>query len=199
MTSHARSPGFEDGILVCWWSLVVLLAPDKVPYGRDDDNGSQDDRSVVHGGGSDHAEGWHTEQRSCKCRPGQRNDVAEEAKLPKMELSLLDLFTPSKDRDKDRGRITQGQADDTNTGKGSEGSVGTEVNETEHELNNHAKHHGVQRNIELGVDDSPPLVSRDSTVARKGPGGARCSSCATDTAEESKDKEWNEKTDGSTR
>lgn len=32
-TGHTRPPSFKDGVLVCWRSLVVLLAPDKVPEG----------------------------------------------------------------------------------------------------------------------------------------------------------------------
>ena len=63
LADHACPPYFENRILVRRRTLVVLLAPDKVPDGCDEEEGEEDDRSVVHelgynGNGRRHAEQW---------------------------------------------------------------------------------------------------------------------------------------------
>ena len=65
----ACSPGLKDGVLVCWGTLVVTLAPDKVPGGRDEDDGSKNDGGVIHRNGSDGKVGRHAEEGSRKSRP----------------------------------------------------------------------------------------------------------------------------------
>lgn len=70
--SQASPPSLQDGIFVRGGTLVVLLAPDKVPEGGDEDDGGEDDGGVVHGGGGDSAEGGHAEQRGGKSGPGCR-------------------------------------------------------------------------------------------------------------------------------
>ena len=125
------------------------------------------------------------------------DNVAEGTEHSKVELSLLDLLATSKERDQDGSSVTQCQANDTNTGEGVEGSGGTKVDETQGDLNNHAKHHGVERNVELGVDSPPQLVTGDSAITGKGPSSARRSSGASNTTEQTQNEERNKQSDGS--
>lgn len=115
-----------------------------------------------------------------------------------MELTLLDVLAATDERDKDGSSVTQSQANDTNAGESVEGSGGTEVDEAESELDNHAEHHSVKRDVELGVDNAPHLVSGDGAIAGEGPGRARSSGGAANTAEQTEDEERDEKTDRGT-
>lgn len=72
-TCHTGSPGLKNSVLVRWGSLVVLLAPDEIPDGGDDDDGGKHNGSVVHGCGGDFAESGHAEERSGKGGPGCRD------------------------------------------------------------------------------------------------------------------------------
>jgi hypothetical protein len=66
---EAGSPGFEDGVLVGWRTFVVLLAPDEVPGGRQEDDGGKNHRCVVHRDSCDREEGRHAEEGGCESRP----------------------------------------------------------------------------------------------------------------------------------
>ena len=66
---EAGSPSLEDGVLVGWRTLVVLLAPDEVPGGGEKDYGGKNHRCVVHRDGRDRQEGRHAEEGSCESRP----------------------------------------------------------------------------------------------------------------------------------
>lgn len=95
--------------------------------------------------------------------------------------------------------IRSSQADDTDTREGVESSGRAKVNDTEDNLNNHAKHHGVERHIELVVDLGPPSGARDSTITSKGPGASGGGSGATNTAHESQNHEREAQAKGTTR
>ena len=116
-----------------------------------------------------------------------------------MEGALLDLTTSADQRDQDWNGVAQGEANDTDTGEGIESDGCTKVDETKEELDNHAEHHGVEGHIELDVDHLPPLEAGNGTVTRECPRGARRGSGAADTADQTEDKERNEKTDRCTR
>lgn len=126
------------------------------------------------------------------------NNVAEGTEHAKVERAVLDLLTTSHERNEDGGSVTQGQANDTDTGESVESSGSTEVDETESDLNNHTQHHGVERNIEVRVDSPPQLVAGNSTVTREGPGSSGGSGGAPDTTEETEDQQRNEQTNGTT-
>lgn len=73
MAAYARSPCFKDIFLVRGRALVVLLSPDEVPRGGDDEEGEKDDAGVVHedgryGDGCRHAEEGDREDGPC-CLP----------------------------------------------------------------------------------------------------------------------------------
>jgi hypothetical protein len=65
----ALSPRHKNGILVRRRTLVVLLAPSKVPSGGDDEECEEDDRRVVHELGGDGDGGWHAEEGDGESRP----------------------------------------------------------------------------------------------------------------------------------
>ena len=67
---EASPSGLEDSILVCRGALVVSLAPDEVPNGRDEDDSGKNDRGVVHRGRSDREVGRHAKERSREAGPG---------------------------------------------------------------------------------------------------------------------------------
>lgn len=48
VTDEACSPGRQDRIFLRGRALVVLLSPNEIPRGCDDEKGEKDDRSVVH-------------------------------------------------------------------------------------------------------------------------------------------------------
>ena len=52
------------------WALVVLLSPDEVPDGGNDNDGGKDDRGIVHRSRGNFAESGHAEQRGCEGGPG---------------------------------------------------------------------------------------------------------------------------------
>ena len=54
---------------MCGRTLVVLLAPDKVPDSRDEEEGEEHDGSVVHEFGGDRDVRRHTEKRDGETRP----------------------------------------------------------------------------------------------------------------------------------
>lgn len=91
------------------------------------------------------------------------------------------------------------QANDTNTGEGVEGSAGAEVDDTENDLDNHAEHHGVQGNVQLGVDLLPPAGTRDGTVTSESPGATRGGGCATNAAKDGQNNKGEEKSKGTAR
>jgi hypothetical protein len=126
------------------------------------------------------------------------NNVAEQTKRTQVELAFGDFFTAIKHGAQDGCCVAEGQADDTNTGEGVESSGGTEVDETKYKLNSHAKHHGVDGYIVLGVDNPPHLVSGNTTIASESIDGARGGSCASNTAEQGENHEGEEETNGTT-
>ena len=64
-------PAALDGsVFLDWWAGVVLLAPDEVPDGGDEDEGEEDNGGVVHGFGCDGEVRWHAEKRHSESRPG---------------------------------------------------------------------------------------------------------------------------------
>jgi hypothetical protein len=65
----ACPPGLKDSILVCWGTLVVSLAPDEVPDGRDEDDGGENNGRVVNRGRGDGKIGGHAEERGRKGGP----------------------------------------------------------------------------------------------------------------------------------
>lgn len=131
--------------------------------------------------------------------PTKGNNIAEQTKLSKVELSLNNLLTATKQRARDRCSVAECQTNDTNTRESVESGSGTEVDQTEHELNNHAHHHSVDRYIKLCVDNPPHLVARDATITSEGVDGAGRRSCATDTAEQSENHEREQQTDSASR
>lgn len=54
----------QDGSRLRWWSGIVGVAPDEVPEGRNQGEGDEDDRRIVHGGSHDGHGGRHAEQRN---------------------------------------------------------------------------------------------------------------------------------------
>jgi len=131
-------------------------------------------------------------QGKTKKRLTESNDVAESTKGSEMELAFLDLLAAGDERDKDGSRVTQRQANDTDTGEGVESSSGTKVDETKDELDCHAEHHGVEWHVELRVDRLPQLVTGNGAVTGKGPGSAGCGCRAANTAKQTKDEQRDE-------
>ena len=66
----AGPSSLKDGILVCWGTLVVGLAPDEVPDGGNQNDSGKNDGGVVHRGRGDGEVGGHAEEGSRKRRPG---------------------------------------------------------------------------------------------------------------------------------
>lgn len=56
------------------WALIVLLAPGKVPCGRDSKETGKYNRGVVHSPGSNGDESRHREEGRCESGPGCNND-----------------------------------------------------------------------------------------------------------------------------
>ncbi|RMZ70839.1 hypothetical protein GMOD_00008484 [Pyrenophora seminiperda CCB06] len=126
------------------------------------------------------------------------NDVAESTERSEVELAVLDLLAAGDERDEDGGSITQRQANDTNAGEGVESSGGAKVDDTEDDLDNHAKHHGIEWHVELRVDSLPQLITGNSTVTGKGPGSAGCGRSASNTTEQTQNEEGHEQANGTT-
>lgn len=53
----------QDESRLRWWSGIVGVAPDEVPECRNEGEGDEDDRRIIHGGSHDGHGGWHAEQR----------------------------------------------------------------------------------------------------------------------------------------
>lgn len=127
------------------------------------------------------------------------NKVGEIAKLAQAERGIAHMATAREHVDGNGSGVRRSQANDTDTGKGVKGNGGAKVDETEHNLDNHAEHHGVQGHVELLVDCDPPLGAGDGTVASKGPDAAGGGGGAADAADEGEDHEGNQETDGAAR
>lgn len=124
------------------------------------------------------------------------HDIGKSTEGSEVELARLDLLSSGGQADGNGSRVRRGQADDTDTGEGVEGGVRSEVEETEKDLDDHAEHHGIQGNIELLVDDTPPLGAGDGAITSKGPSATRSSGSATDTAHDGEDHDGDEEADG---
>jgi hypothetical protein len=177
-------------------SSIVLVAPYHVPNGGNERGGDKDGGGVVDVGGVDGDRGWHAEERQSQQGPGDSNDVADNTNGAEVKLALADLLPAREEADGDGNGVGGGQADDTNTGKGVEGSSGTKVDEAEEDLDHHAEHHGVDGHIELVVDLDPEARAGDGAVAGKGPGGARGGGGASDAADDGEDDERHEQAKG---
>ena len=70
---EASPPCLKYSILMCGRALVVGLAPDEVPDGRDNDNGGENNGGIVHRGRGNREVGRHAEEGSRKGRPGCHN------------------------------------------------------------------------------------------------------------------------------
>lgn len=141
---------------------------------------------------------WKTEEKSgaAKGKHTQSNDVAEPAKLAQEELAALHLGSALEHGHGDGGGIREGQGNDTHAGKGVERYGRSKVDGTQNDLNRHGQHHGVEGNIQLGVDHLPPLGTGDGTVASKGPRAARSSGCAGGTAKDTQNHDGNQEGKG---
>ena len=126
----------------------------------------------------------------------ESNNVAEQTKLAQVELALNNLLAASKHIAHNGRSIAECQANDTDTRKSVESSHSPKVDQAKCELDNHAHHHSVDRDVELGVNNPPHLVARDTTITSKSVDSARRGSCAADTAEQTEHHEREEKTDG---
>jgi len=87
-------------------------------------------------------------------------------------------------------KILSYQEDDSDTAESVEGSIRTEVDKPKDELNGHAEHHRIERNIQLGADLLPVSGTGDGSVSGESPRTARSGSCATNATEEGQDQEW---------
>lgn len=119
--------------------------------------------------------------------------------MAKVELALADLLPSAEQADGDGSGICSCQANNTDAGEGVEGGRGTEVDDSEDDLHNHTQHHGIQGHVELLVDLDPPLGAGDGAITSKGPGAARRSSGAANSAHDGEDHDGNEKTHGASR
>ena len=117
------------------------------------------------------------------------NDVAHETKDSHVELSVLDVRTTTNEGDGDGNCVRDSQADDTNTREGVECGRGSEVQDTEDDLNGHAEHHGVEWDIKLRVNNLPPLETWDGSITGESPCRAGSGSGATNTTKEGEDHE----------
>lgn len=208
----------ESRLLVGRGAGVVLLAPGKVPSAGNEAGGDEDGRRVVDSRGGDGNEGGHAEQGHGKSRPGcqrvsfvpndenrfecvltERDDVGGDTELAEVEGAADKVGAAVEETDTNGNGVRGSQANDTNTGEGVEGSAGAEVDDTENDLDNHAEHHGVQGNVQLGVDLLPPAGTRDGTVTSEGPGATRGGGGAADTAKDGQDDERKEESKGTAR
>lgn len=123
------------------------------------------------------------------------HDIAEPAQLPEVEVAFSNLLTACNEVDKDRAGVTHGQANNTDTREGVEGSRGTEVDESKRELHNHDHHHGIEGYIKFLVDLLPPFGSGNSAVTCESPSTSRRSSRTPDTAEQRKDEQGDKQSD----
>lgn len=123
------------------------------------------------------------------------DNVEEPTELAEVELASLDTLAALHHRDEDGHGVRRGEADDTNAREGVKGRSRAKVDDTEDDLDSHREHHGVEGNIQLGVDLAPPLGAGDGTVTREGPGAARGGGGAGGTAENAEDNDDHEKTE----
>jgi hypothetical protein len=216
VADRARPPCLQDGVFVRGRALVVLLAPNKVPNSRDKEERSEDNGRVVHKLGSDRDGGWHGKEWNGQRRPGcpvlvvspsssmpkrltQRNNVAESSQSSEVESAFLNLFSASDKRDENRNGVAQCETNDTNTRKGVESDRGAEVDQAKDKLNNHAEHHGVERNVQLDVDNLPPLEAGDGAIAGERPCGTGRGGGTTNSADQTENKERDQQADGGAR
>lgn len=112
-------------------------------------------------------------------------DVGNQTEDAEVETAILDILATAEDeRDGDGARITHGQEDDTNTGEGVVGGLGTEVDQAEADLDDHAEEEGIERDVQLLVDSLPPTRAGDATITGKSPSATRGSGDTADTADE---------------
>ncbi len=64
------SPPLNSGIFLYRRTGVVLLAPGEIPDCGDDEEGDEDDGSVIHCFGCDGEVGWHAEEGHGESGPG---------------------------------------------------------------------------------------------------------------------------------
>lgn len=112
-------------------------------------------------------------------------DVGNQTEDAEVKAAVLDILTTAEDqRDGNGACITHGQEDDTNTGKGVVGSLGAEVDQTEADLDDHAKDEGIEGDVQLLMDSLPPARAGNTTITGKGPSAARGSGDTADTTNE---------------
>ena len=175
---------------------IVLVTPDPVPDTRNHASKDEDDGGVVDGFGGNGDGGGHAEEGHSQQRPGESDPVGDSTKLSEVELASLDLLATSSKTDSNRSGVRSSQANDTDTGESVESGGGSEVDNTEDDLNNHAKHHSIQGNIERGVDLGPHPGTGNGTITSESPSASRTGSCAANTANNGENDERNEKTEG---
>jgi len=181
------SAALDGSVFLDWWTGVVLLAPDEVPDGGDEYEGEEDNGGVVHGFGCDGEVRWHAEEGHSESGPGKCNDVAHETEDSHVELSVLDVRTTTDKGHGNRHCVGNSQADNTNTRESVECSRGSEVQDTEDDLDCHTEHHGIEWDIKLRVDNLPPLETWDGSITGESPCGAGSGSGASNAAEEGED------------
>ena len=115
------------------------------------------------------------------------NDVAHETEDSHVELSVLDVRTTTDKGHGNRHCVANSQADNTNTRESVECSRGSEVQDTEDDLDCHTEHHGIEWDIKLRVDNLPPLETWDGSITGESPCGAGSGSGASNAAEEGED------------
>jgi hypothetical protein len=119
--------------------------------------------------------------------------------VAKVELAGLDLLATLPHGDGNGDSVRNGEADNTNTGEGIERGSRAEVDDTEEDLNDHREHHGVEREVEAGVNLAPELGAGNGTVTGECPGAAGSGGGAASAAEDAKNHEGEEQADGTSR
>jgi hypothetical protein len=102
--------------------------------------------------------------------------------VAKVELAGLDLLATLPHGDGNGDSVRNGEADDT-----------------EEDLNDHREHHGVEREVEAGVNLAPELGAGNGTVTGECPGAAGSGGGAASAAEDAKNHEGEEQADGTSR
>lgn len=134
-------------------------------------------------------EGWGRRTKS--------KNVSDQANDAKVEAAILDILTTAEDqRDGDGTGVTGGQEDDADAGEGVVGGLGTEVDGTEADLDDHAENQGVEGDIKLLVDGLPPARAGDTSITGKGPGAARSGSDTTNTADDAEHQQGDHQAEG---
>lgn len=109
------------------------------------------------------------------------------------------MSAPFKHGDGDGSGIRHGQRYDTNAREGVEGGGGTEVNDAQQDLDDGDEDHGVEGQVQVGVDLLPPFGARNGAVTGKGPSATGGGGRASNTTEDGQHHEGKEQGDGTAR